>query len=202
MVYMIHIIKASQEYEGSVWFMYGEAFRRQAAATGLTEWSKINPSVFTVCFITRARSGTRCELFLTLGHNAEGCTRSEGEVDLALRLRTMDAALGSSHLRSSERGVPPGYEATDACKLFNTGRCHYQPCKFRHVCRTCKGDHPATANLSVILSWLGHPKHWTPCSKTILQKAEAADFLTNRSRNEGTVGHEHRSMITVHVHVL
>ena len=66
-------------------FMYDEAFRRQAAATGLTEWSKINPSIFTVCFNTRARSGTRCELCLTLGHDAEGCTRSEGEGDLALR---------------------------------------------------------------------------------------------------------------------
>ena len=85
MAYMILIIKASQEYKVLAWFMYDEAFRRQAAATGLTEWSKINPSIFTVCFNTRARSGTRCELCLTLGHDAEGCTRSEGEGDLALR---------------------------------------------------------------------------------------------------------------------
>ena len=28
MAYMIHIIKASQEYEGLAWFMYDEAFRR------------------------------------------------------------------------------------------------------------------------------------------------------------------------------
>ena len=85
MAFMIYIIKASEEYEGLAWFMYYEAFRRQAAAR-LTEWSKINPSIFTACFNTRARSGTRCELCLTLGHDAKGCTRSEVEVDLALRL--------------------------------------------------------------------------------------------------------------------
>ena len=47
MAYMIHIIKASQEYEGLAWFMYDKAHRRQAA-TGFTEWSKINPSIFSV----------------------------------------------------------------------------------------------------------------------------------------------------------
>ena len=46
MAYMIHIIKASQEYEGLAWFMYDEAYRRQAAATVHTEWSKVNPSIF------------------------------------------------------------------------------------------------------------------------------------------------------------
>ena len=55
--------------------------------------------------------------------------------------------------------------------------------------------------LSVMLRWLGHPEHRAPCGNTALQKAEAADFLTNRSRNEGTVGHERRSMIAMHVHV-
>ena len=78
MAYMILIIKASQEYKVLAWFMYSEDKQ-------LTEWSKINPSIFMVCFNTRARSGTRCELCLTLGHDAEGCTRSEGEGDLALR---------------------------------------------------------------------------------------------------------------------
>ena len=104
MAYMIHIIKASQEYEGLAWFMYDEAYRRQAAATGFTEWLKINRSIFTVCFNSRAKSGVRCELCLTLRHDARGCTRTEREMDLALRLRTMEAALGAPHPSSSEGG--------------------------------------------------------------------------------------------------
>ena len=176
MAYMILIIKASQEYEGLASFMYDEAFRRQAAATGLTEWSKINPSIFTECFNTRARSGTRCELCLTLGHDAEGCTRSEGEGDLALRWRTMEAALASPHLRSSERGVPPGYEATDACKLYNEGRCHYQPCKFRHVCRECKGDHPATAVPECYARVVGTPRALGPMRQNRSTKSRGRGF--------------------------
>ena len=55
--------------------------------------------------------------------------------------------------------------------------------------------------LSVMLRWLGHSEHWASCSNTALQKAGAMDFLTNRSRNEGTVGHERRSMIAMNVDV-
>ena len=113
---------------------------------------------FTVGFNSRARSGVRCDLCLTLRHDAGGCTRTEGEMDLALRLRTTEAALGAPHPSSSEGGPLWGYEATDTCKLYNVGRCYYQPCKFRHVCRACRGDHPATAspecNAKVI--------RWTP----------------------------------------
>lgn len=127
-------------------------------STGFTEWLKINPSIFTVCFNSRARSGVRCELCLTLGHDAGGCPRMEGETDLALRLRTMEAALGAPHPSSGERGVPLGYEATDACKLYNEGRCHYNPCKFRHACRACRGNHPAIASPECNARVMG----WTP----------------------------------------
>ena len=57
MAYMINIVKAHQEYKGLAWFLYDEAYRRQAAATGHTEWSKVNPSIFTMCFIAKAKEG-------------------------------------------------------------------------------------------------------------------------------------------------
>ena len=48
MAYMIHILKASREYEGLAWFMYDKAYRRQATVTGFAEWLKSNLSIFTV----------------------------------------------------------------------------------------------------------------------------------------------------------
>ena len=46
--YMIHIIRTSQEYEGVSWFIYDEVYRRQAAVTKHVEWSRVDPSIFTV----------------------------------------------------------------------------------------------------------------------------------------------------------
>jgi len=80
MAYMMHIIRTSQEYEGLSWFIYDEAYRRQAAATKHVEWSKINPSIFTVCFTGKAKRGQRCEWCLSLTHSSVECTWAEGEL--------------------------------------------------------------------------------------------------------------------------
>ena len=48
MAYMLCIIQASQEYEGSAWAAYDAMFSRQAAATGLRDWAKFNSSLYTM----------------------------------------------------------------------------------------------------------------------------------------------------------
>ena len=55
MAYMVSILWASQEYEGSAWTTYDAAYRHQASATGNKQWSKVNPSLYTVCFTGKAR---------------------------------------------------------------------------------------------------------------------------------------------------
>ena len=145
MAYMIQIIRASQEYEGLWWFVYDEAYRRQAAATGHVEWSKINPSIFTVCFTSKAKKGQRCKLCLSSSHSSRECTWAEGEGDLQSRLVALESARVMARPGSS-RTVPSGYDWTDICKLFNEGRCTYSTCKFHHACIVCGGEHPAIAN--------------------------------------------------------
>ena len=55
MAYMIAIIRATQEFEGPAWAAYDAAFRCQAAAQGLRQWSKINPSLYAICFTGKVR---------------------------------------------------------------------------------------------------------------------------------------------------
>ena len=43
MACLINTVRASQEFEGS-------AYRHQAAATGHSKWSQVNPSLYLVCF--------------------------------------------------------------------------------------------------------------------------------------------------------
>lgn len=148
MAYMIQIIRASQEYEGLWWFVYDEAYRRQAAATGHVEWSKINPSIFTVCFTSKARRGQRCELCLSSSHGSGECILAGGDEDLRSQLMALESARGTATQITAGRMVPSGYEWTDICKLFNEGRCSYKICRFRHACITCGGEHPAIANPS------------------------------------------------------
>ena len=71
MAYMISIIRASQEFEVSAWAAYDATFRRQAAAQGKTEWSRVNPSLYAICFTGKARRTERCDRCLSTTHMAE-----------------------------------------------------------------------------------------------------------------------------------
>ena len=93
---MVHIIRTNQEYEGLSWFVYNEAYRRQAAATGHMEWSKINPSIFTVCFTSKARRGQRCEWCLSASHCSEECMLAKGEMDAQSQPRVMESTAGAT----------------------------------------------------------------------------------------------------------
>ena len=73
MAYMVNVIRASQEYEGAAWVAYDAAFRRQAAATGQRDWSKINTSLYTICFTGKARRSQRCDNCLSAAHKTAEC---------------------------------------------------------------------------------------------------------------------------------
>ena len=140
MAYMVSILRASQEYEGSAWTTYDAAYRRQAAATGNKQWSKVNPSLYTVCFTGKARKATRCDLCLSAAHKTEDChLTSDDDPDLAKRVRAVESAVVAFS------GRPQGVriQSMEICRLFNERRCKFKNCKYRHVCHLCASNHPA-----------------------------------------------------------
>ena len=145
MAYMISILRASQEYESLAWATYDLAYRRQAAATGHKQWSKVNPSLYTVCFTGKARKATRCDLCLSTAHKTSECSLTMDEdPDVGLRLKAVESAViafsGNYQGFTATRGI----RSPKVCRLFNEKRCKFRNCKYRHVCRTCQGNHPAT----------------------------------------------------------
>ncbi len=95
MAYMISIIRASQEFEGSAWTVYDDAYRRQAAAAGdQWQWSQVKPSLYTICFTGRAKRTERCERCLSTAHKTEDCTLpNEEDPDVARRLKAIELPL-------------------------------------------------------------------------------------------------------------
>ena len=74
MLYMISILRASQEYEGLAWATYDAAYHQQATATGHKQWSKLNSSLYTICFTGIARKASRCDLCLSTTHKTSECS--------------------------------------------------------------------------------------------------------------------------------
>lgn len=47
--YMVDIIRTSHQFKWPLWVLYNASYRREAAATGLTNWSRIDPSLYARC---------------------------------------------------------------------------------------------------------------------------------------------------------
>ena len=145
LAYLIFVLRASQDFGGIAWVTYDAAFRRQAFITGSRQWSKVNPSLYSICFSGVARTGQRCELCLSLSHPTRDCTMvNDPDPDVSARLRTLESAvLAFTSHPSPQQGLIPRARSPDICRNWNAGRCRMAQCRFRHVCRVCGGPNPA-----------------------------------------------------------
>ena len=143
MAYQISILRASQEYEGTAWATYDAAYRRQAATTGHTEWSKINPSLYTLCFTGKAKKAPRCEMCLSAAHKTEDCPLAgDDDPDMAKRMKAIESAVVAFSSSNGNNEAGRSQRSMEICRLFNEKRCRFRNCKYRHVCSGCKGFHP------------------------------------------------------------
>ena len=141
LAYMVNILRASQDYEGSAWTTYDAAYRRQAAATGHKKWSQVNPSLYTVCFTGKARKTTRCDLCLSLAHKTEDCHLStDDDPDLSKRMRAVESAVVAFSSNNMVMKMPL---SSEVCRLYNQRKCKFRNCKYGHICQRCSGNHPA-----------------------------------------------------------
>ncbi len=150
MGYLMVIIQASQDYEGQAWARYDEAFRRRAAIDGDRCWSKLNTTIYTMCFTGKAKSSVaRCEFCLATTHTSADCAQSgDRDPDVRARLKAIETAIlalvsgAEPKFRTSLKTSRP--KSGEICNLWNGNQCSYgADCHHMHICLECKGDHPA-----------------------------------------------------------
>ena len=121
MAYQTTILNCYRDFEGAAWAQYDRAYRRQAALSKDLNWSRINTTLYSLCFAGRAKRGQVCSHCLSNNHQSDACP----EAPAPRRATPPRQALGSS---------PASQEL---CRLFNAKggpRCHYKQCKFAHAC--------------------------------------------------------------------
>lgn len=144
LAYLIFILRASQDFGGVAWVTYDSAFRRQAFITGNRQWSKVNPSLYSICFAGAARTGVRCELCLSLSHPTRDCALvTDPDPDVASRLKTLESAVLAFASSSQLSGNVPRQRSQELCRNWNVGRCRMTHCRYKHACRVCGGPNPA-----------------------------------------------------------
>ncbi len=110
------------------------------------QWSRINPSLYSICFSGVVRANKRCDLCLGLTHETKDCALS-GEVDhdVGSRLKaTESAVLALTSARPSATPQPTIRQPkNEVCRTWNENLCTCPRCRCRHVFRVCGGPKPA-----------------------------------------------------------
>lgn len=143
MEYLRTITHASQDFEGLAWERYDAAYRRQAAASGNRTWSRVDTSLYTLCFSAcKANKGERCELCLAATHTTQQCAlQGNRDPELGSRVKAVESVLVAMAQRPGQGMMPQTNSAERTCRLWNRGTCTFSRCRFRHACSSCGGDH-------------------------------------------------------------
>lgn len=141
MAYMSIIIKCSKRFEGSGWFSYDRAFRRQAATIKNLNWSQTDSTLFSLAFTGKAKQMSTCDLCFSTNHTTNQCPDAQFSF-FPVQAWTSNIGMGTSS-PFPQSGAKP---ARTVCGLYNSRRgplsCTFGArCKFAHICSLCKGNH-------------------------------------------------------------
>ena len=73
MAYQTTILRCYCDFEGAAWAQYDRAYRRQAALSKDLNWSRINTTLYSLCFAGRAKRGQVCSHCLSNNHQSDNC---------------------------------------------------------------------------------------------------------------------------------
>ena len=136
MSYQATIIKCARDFDGLAWAQYDRAYRRQIAQTKELRWSRLNPTLYSLCFAGKARRHIVCSFCLSDNHSSDQCPENPS---------VLPAAFTSYHTQPGPAPTPTGAPKLEKlCNLFNAKegpRCNYRNCKFAHKCSVCRGAH-------------------------------------------------------------
>jgi hypothetical protein len=137
MSYQATIIKCARDFDGLAWAQYDRAYRRQVAQTKELRWSKLNPTLYSLCFAGKAKRHIVCAFCLSDNHSSEQCAENHNSLTASLPGYPPQVASVPAW------GAAPRIEKL--CNLFNAKdgpRCGFRNCKFAHKCSACRGNHP------------------------------------------------------------
>ena len=143
LAYATTIAKASAKYRWPSWIVYDQNFRQEAADNDVTDWSKVDPSIYTQCFTNTALSGESwCRVCQSVEHNSDSCPSRPSRPSQGPWKRS----LSTPPPPPPGKKRPPPHSLNAACREYNRldGSCKFgEACIYMHRCDRCaKMGHP------------------------------------------------------------
>ena len=139
LAYLSTIAKASAKYSWPSWVVYDQNFRQEAADSGLKDWSKVEPSIYTQCFTNAVLSSENwCKVCQSIDHGSDVCPMRSLNSGTTPGPTSRKRPLEPS--QSAPRKRPAPHSLSQICKRFNqyNGDCRFgDQCIYQHKCDSC-----------------------------------------------------------------
>jgi hypothetical protein len=112
-----------------------------AEVTTDLRWSKLNPTLYSLCFAGKAKRHVFCSFSLSDNHPSEQCPENQERFG-AMSLWHNQSDPSQQVPLSTPTPYPPPVGRAKLCYLFNAREgpwCTFQPCKYVHRCCNCRG---------------------------------------------------------------
>jgi hypothetical protein len=137
--YQTVIVREARRCGGKGWLAYDQMFRQQAAAR-VTDWSKLNNSLYATTFLQQQNGrGRTCVHCMETDHTSNECSLAP-----IRPARPPTQTRSDTPADAEDRGSKG--RSSKICYSWNDGRCAIGPyCRYRHVCAKCgSNSHKAT----------------------------------------------------------
>ena len=150
--YRYHISQLDKKYIWPAVMMYDIQFRMKCATYNMPLNTTDVELSCTILDATAVKQVKRCFRCGSPDHQAAECTfPAPASLEKDPRQKKTAAVMagrGSSTQAagSSQQGRvrAPLHDGKEICLKFNSGNCTFQQCRRAHVCKDCRGNHPAT----------------------------------------------------------
>ena len=133
LAYGTTIVKARLKYRWPAWIVYDQNFRQEAADNTVTDWSKVDPSIYTQCFTNTAISGENwCRFCQSVEHTARSCPSRPSD---GAKMRLLSTPLPPPPAKKR----PAPHSVNAACREYNRLDGHASTGRHAYTCTSARG---------------------------------------------------------------
>ena len=116
-------------------------YKRRVAQTKDLQWSRLNPTLYSLCFAGKAKRNVACTHCISDNHTSDNCPDNPTRPLFPWQSISAVGDVGNTvPFHPTKRGVCFHYNKKEG------QRCTFRQCIYQHVCSVCKGRHPRSAN--------------------------------------------------------
>ena len=141
--YQANMVNEARRCGGKGWLLYDATFRQQISSIEATDFSRLNPSLYSSTIVAFGKQSPCCTLCMLPDHTQEECALNPAKAVPFVQVKENAPSISRGNKEEFKKG---GWQKKKprhgACYSWNSRMgCKRPACLYEHRCARCFGDH-------------------------------------------------------------